>query len=126
MAEHGRWRRPDRSDLEHGFFKNGENISRALDFYKSVACTCADLNSEACEFMNKRIEEDMKLPGEFMKCKTPVDAAQAQVRFFGKMLADYTEESQKMMRLMLNANPAITGSGRRPSGSTSRGRGRTE
>lgn len=75
-------------------------VSQAGEF---ISKFMTQANAEAFNFVSKRLAEDFALPSKLASCKTPADLAETQMKFFEKMVSDYSTETQKMWGMTLQA-----------------------
>ena len=69
-------------------------------FSPVAATACMEIMQEGMRFMNARLQEDMEAQRAMLACTTPQELMQVQTEFYRKAMADYTEETQRIMRLM--------------------------
>ncbi|MGK7652795.1 MULTISPECIES: phasin family protein [unclassified Roseovarius] len=69
--------------------------------FSPVAATAwMEIMQESMRFMNARLQEDMEVQRAMLACTTPQELMKVQTDFCRKAMADYTEETQRMMRKM--------------------------
>lgn len=69
--------------------------------FSPVAATAwMEIMQEGMRFMNTRLQQDMEVQRAMLACTTPQELMQVQTEFYRKAMSDYTEETQRMMRLM--------------------------
>ncbi|WP_186827094.1 phasin family protein [Shimia ponticola] len=62
-----------------------------------------DVMSESLAFLNGRFEEDQKIPGRLMACRTPVEVMEVQTDFASKAFKEYSEGAMQIAQLMAKA-----------------------
>lgn len=82
----------------------------SLEAFQNASASCLaamkhskDMQSEWQNFMKLRLEKDGHYPEKIMSCKNPADFLQAQFSFVNDFFVDYTEEMQRMGKIMREA-----------------------
>ena len=127
MTTPNRRTKPDQKNDSDQFSINSGNFNRALTQYNSMLGSWIEVSKEASRFMNSRLMEDLKAADEIIETGNAIDAAQVQARFVNKMFTDYSNETQKFLRLMSKKAPngASTKSKKKQAGVTGRSTGRS-
>lgn len=53
-------------------------------------------NSEALEFVQKRVQQDVETSGKLMSCKTPMEAAEVMRQCYDQACNDYNSQAKRM------------------------------
>ncbi len=69
-------------------------------FSPGAASAWFEIMQESLRFMAERLEQDMDTQREMLACKTPQELMQVQSAFYKRAVAQYTEETQRMLDLM--------------------------
>lgn len=69
----------------------------------ALAKSWATLMSESARFLSERLQEDLEAQKALLACKTPAEVVEVQSEFFQKAMVDYTQEAQRMFRIMSGA-----------------------
>lgn len=56
-------------------------------------------NSEALEFVQKRVQQDVETSGKLMSCKTPMEAADVMRQCYDQACADYNSQAKRMFEM---------------------------
>lgn len=68
-----------------------------------------DIINESVGFMTRRLERDLETQQAMLNCKTPADLLKVQADFIETTFAQYTEEANRMMKIMAKAGNAARG-----------------
>lgn len=68
-----------------------------------------DIINESVGFMTRRLERDIETQQAMLNCKTPADLLKVQAEFIETTFAQYTEEANRMMKIMAKAGNAARG-----------------
>ena len=73
----------------------------------AMARAWAEIMSESARFLSERLQEDMETQKAMLACKNPAEVIQVQTEFFRKAMADYTDEAQRMFKIMTGAGEDV-------------------
>ena len=104
MTAQDRWAKSDHKKSTDQFAINSDNLNQAFEQYQSMLGAWMKFSQETSRFLNCRIKEDLKAADEISTSKTPLEAAQVQARFIGKMVTDYSTESQNFLGLLAQSS----------------------
>ncbi|MFD3190426.1 phasin family protein [Sedimentitalea sp. HM32M-2] len=65
-----------------------------------AAETWQDIMTESARFVKERLQKDLETQQAMMACKTPMELLQVQTEFYQTAIAQYTEEANRMFRIM--------------------------
>lgn len=68
-----------------------------------------EIMKESMGFMTRRLERDLETQQAMLTCKTPADLLKVQADFIESTFAQYTEEANRMMKIMAKAGNAARG-----------------
>jgi len=68
-----------------------------------MAKAWTEMMTESARFISQRLQEDMATQKAMLACKTPADLMKLQTEFYRKAMEDYSEEAQRMFRIMMGA-----------------------
>lgn len=69
----------------------------------ALAKTWATVMNESARFLSERLQEDMEAQKALLACKTPAEVVKVQSEFFRKAMVQYSDEAQRMFRIMTDA-----------------------
>lgn len=79
----------------------GAGMAAAMAAFSPGATTAwFEIMQESMRFMTERLQEDMETQRAMLACRTPQDLMQVQSEFYKKAFAQYTEETQRIMKMM--------------------------
>lgn len=78
---------------------NHRNFEVCSKSCETMMQAVADMNTGTCRFAVRRLERDMEMPARVAQCQSPADLARLQFEFFGELISDYTEETQRVLSL---------------------------
>lgn len=89
------------------FTRMFEDFSKAqaqgVDTIQAMASAMTEAMSgygtEIADFLSRRFAEDTEFQSKLMACRSPADLAELQQGFFQKALADYGDETGKMVEM---------------------------
>lgn len=56
-------------------------------------------NSEALDFVQKRVQQDVATSGKLMSCKTPMEAAEVMRQSYDQACKDYNSQAKRMFEM---------------------------
>lgn len=71
-----------------------------------------EFGNEAFRFVNRRLDKDLEVAAELMKCDDSNEALALQARFANELAADYLDEGKKLFELFAQAAAPQRGSNR--------------
>jgi len=90
-------------DMETLMALSHRNIEVCSKAYESMMQAMTEMNAGSCEFAVRRLERDLEMPVRLAQCQSPSDWARLQFEFFGELVADYTEQTQRVLTLASDA-----------------------
>lgn len=76
---------------------NGKSVNYAERTYRAWLDAAGQMQSQAMEFLNERMEKDSEAIARLGRCKTPIEALNVQADYAGHAFADLVQEGQKMI-----------------------------
>ena len=73
----------------------------------AVTKAWTDIMKESARFVSERLQEDMEAQKVLLQCKTPADLVQFQSEFVLKAMQQYTDEAQRITKIMTDAGEDI-------------------
>jgi hypothetical protein len=80
--------------------------SQMIVWWRSMMTLPMAMSVEAVRFASRRLSAHADNMEEMIRCRNIADAAQAQSRFAERMVADYREEAQAVVREVQEAMPS--------------------
>ena len=68
-------------------------------------------NSEALEFVQKRVQQDVETSGKLMSCKTPMEAAEVMRQCYDQACRDYQSQAKRMFELTRSVAQSLSEDG---------------
>ena len=84
--------------------KKPEETNAAAALNPMAATLWQDVLQESARFMTERLQKDLETQQAMLSCKSPAELLQLQADFYQSALADYTEETTRMLKLMSKAS----------------------
>ena len=69
----------------------------------ALAKSWATLMNESARFLSERLQKDLDAQKALLACKTPAEVVEVQTEFFRKAMTDYSDEAQRMFKIMTGA-----------------------
>jgi hypothetical protein len=91
---------PNPFDVRAMWNMDGAGFGYGEKAYRAWLDGATRMQTEAAGFWNGRLAKDMAALTMLGQCKDPAQAFEAQMRYAREAMADYYEESQRMMGLM--------------------------
>ena len=91
------------SDTPPGIGANLNGLKSAASTYQAWMEGIAACNAEATRFIGKRLAKDFEVPAKLANCQTPTDVLELQSAFVQTLIADSSDEAQRMSALASEA-----------------------
>jgi hypothetical protein len=78
-----------------------EAFQKASQSCLSALKHSTEVQAEWQNFINQRLEKDLKFPERLMTCKNPSDFLQTQFNFLNEFIVDYGKEFQRMGEIVM-------------------------
>jgi len=82
-------------------------MQSAADVYQAWVKCLLEINTETAKFVTRRLQRDAQLPLSMVKCHHPQDVVQAQIEFFQTMAEDYSNQTNRMGRIVTESFHSI-------------------
>lgn len=82
---------------------NAEGLESASQVYQAWLKSMMAINAETAQFVVRRLQEDIRLPMDLVRCRDPKEIVQTQADFFRTMADDYSRQSVRV-GCILNEN----------------------
>ncbi|MCH9808513.1 MAG: phasin family protein [Alphaproteobacteria bacterium] len=79
----------------------------ATQAYRGWVSAMLAMNTQATNFFTHRLQQDAQFSANIMKCRTPQDFAQVQMDFFQNVLADYSQQAEKVGDLVTESFQSV-------------------
>ncbi|WP_372884578.1 phasin family protein [Shimia sp.] len=83
--------------------KSSQDANAAAAFNPMAATLWQDVLQESARFITERLQKDLETQQAMLGCKSPAELLQLQTDFYQSALADYTEQTTRMLKLMSKA-----------------------
>ena len=78
---------------------SGNGLEAWMKLNESLLIKLGDVQQEAVRFIACRVEDDLAKQRELLACTSPTEFGEVYATFLRKMIADYTEEVDKISKL---------------------------